>query len=213
MKKIIFAVLLATIIMNFANAQPALNQTNITAEGGNVTFLDVNLSQQNSNVWQGFYGNVSGGIFLQDANNYIFYDWSVVDSVGEVLATRFIIPDWTLVNCTNQTEIYMEEERLSITNETNMGINDTYYKITHPSFTVAGRTMAGCRSTLTNNATSSQAVFWNVLLNTNSTTTLYTVILDNDRDSYDGGTADFQLLVPVDMQTGQANYNLYVELS
>lgn len=210
-RAILFLILL--ICIGVAYADPSLNQSNITAQGGNVTFLDVNLSQQNTNIWQGFYGNVTGGIFLKDANEFVFYDWNVVDSVGEVLATRFLISDWNLINCTNQTEIYQEEERLNIPNSTNMGINDTYMNTTHPDFTVAGRPLTGCRSTLMHNSTSSQAVFWNVLLNSNSTSTVYTVILDNDKDSYDGGTADFQLLVPVDLNTGTAQYNMYVELT
>jgi hypothetical protein len=187
--------------------------SNITAQGGNVTFLDVNLSSGQTGYWQGFYGTVTGGIYLEDAVGSHFYDWNVVDAIGTVLATRDLISDWSNINCTNQTEIYEEEERLGFTNESSVGINDTFHNTTHPSFFVANREMRGCRSTLTNNQTDIQSVFWNVLLNVNSTTTVYSAILDNDRLGFNGTVSDFQLLVPVNTTTGQATYKIYVELA
>ncbi len=200
-----------------ALADPGDDPDNVTAKGGNTTFLFVNMSGGATNTWQGFYGNVTGGIFLEDAIGSHFYDWTVVDSVGEILATRELITDWSTINCTNQTEIYLEEEKLGITNASSVGVNDTYNNITHPSFYVANRQMQGCRSTLTNNQTTRSSVFWNVLLNVkmidNTTSTVYTVILDNNKIGYNGTPSDFQLLVPVNTTTGQSTYKVYVELN
>ena len=106
----------------------------------------------------------------------------------------------------------LEEKRLNIENISSSGINDTYLNTTHPNFDVAGRSMAGCRSTLTYNFTESQAVFWNVILNANATTTVYVSLIDNNKIGFNGSVVDFQLLVPVDKLTGQSLYNIYVQL-
>jgi hypothetical protein len=188
-----------------------LNQTNITAYGGNTTLLNLDLSQ-NSHLWQGFFGNINGGIKLANAENENFYDWTIVSAKGEVLATRYIVDDWSHINCTNQTEIYQEEERLSILNESSDGINDTYMNTTHPIFDVAGKLISGCRATLTDNSTDIRVVFWNILLNANATTTVYTGLMDNDVIGFNGTAVDFQLLVPVDRLAGYAVYYIYIEL-
>ncbi len=209
----LLGIILTIFLANGVLADPSINSTNITAQGGNVTFIDLNLTGQQSNIWQGFYGTVTGGITLSDGNNNTFYDWTIVSAVGEVLATRNIIPDWTIINCTNQIEIYEEEERLSILNESTNSINNTFKNTAHPSFDVGGRLMENCRSTKTSNSTTEQAVFWNILLNSNSTNTVYTVIMENDVVGFNGDIVDFQLLVPVDTDTGQSTYQLYIELT
>ncbi len=215
MKYLIIIMTLTILAFNadFVYSDPNLNQSNITAEGGNLTFLDIDLTGQNSAIWQGFFGSVTGGITLEDASGNSFYDWSVVDAVGEVMAVRGVVTDWSNINCSNQSQIYEEEERLNIPNESTDGINDTFINTNHPTFDIAKKVMSGCRATLTNNATESHSVFWNVMLNVNSTMPVYTVILDNDEIGFNGTSVDFQLLVPVNKTTGQSIYNIYVELS
>lgn len=192
-------------------SDPSLNVSNLTAGGGNVTPLNLN-GTSGSTIWQGFFGEVNGGIILEDAAGTSMYDWNLVDASGEVLAARTLISDWSTINCTNQTEIYQEEARLNISNSSTDGINDTYLNTTHPGFEVAGRVMTGCRSTLTNNSTDQKVVFWNVLLNTDTVTTIYTAIIDDGVIGFNGTATDFQLLVPVNTTTSQSTYNIYVEL-
>lgn len=192
-------------------SDPSLNVSNLTAGSGNVTPLNLNGTTESA-IWQGFFGEVGGGIVLEDAAGSSFYDWNAVDPIGEVFATRSLISDWSSINCTNQTQIYQEEDRLGISNATTDGINDTFINITHPSFEVGGRVMIGCRSTLTDNSTDPKVVFWNVLLNTDTVTTIYTAIIDNDVIGFNGTATDFQLLVPVNTTTSQSTYNIYVEL-
>lgn len=222
---LIFSVIFFLIVLNKSFAQPSganiikgessrravSNATNITAQQGNVTWITADLTQITS-VWQGFFGLVTGGIVLENANGNIFYDWNVVDAIGEIIATRNIVSDWSSVKCTNQTEIYFEEEKLNILNETSDGINDTFIYTNHPSFVLAGASLNGCRATRTHNLTNSQAVFWNVLLNTNETNTIYTVLMENNKIGFNGTEVDFQLLVPVDRLNGYATYFIYVEL-
>ena len=192
-------------------SDPSLNVSNLTAGGGNVTPLTLN-STSESTIWQGFFGEVGGGIVLEDAAGSSFYDWNAVDTAGEVFATRSLISDWSTINCTNQTQLYQEEARLNISNATADGINDTFMNTTHPSFEVGGRLMLGCRSTLTDNSTDRKVVFWNVLLNTDAVTTIYSAIIDDGVIGFNGTATDFQLLVPVNTTTSQSTYNIYVEL-
>ncbi len=213
MKKKLFALIILAfsfLIAPSVIAEPG-NQTNITAQGGNTTIITLDLSQE-SNIWQGFYGHVTGGILLSNADQESFYDWGVVDASGEVLATRQIISDWSNINCTNQIEIYLEEERLNIANKSSEGINDTYKNTTHPTIDISGRLISGCRSTLTHNSTGDKQVFWNVLLNSGPDNTVYTAIIDNDREGFNGTQIDFQLLVPTNTTTGQNTYYIYTEI-
>ena len=215
-KQITFVIALSCIIFiitqtKYVLSDPSLNVSNLTAGGGNVTPLNLNGTSE-STIWQGFFGEVNGGIILEDAAGTSMYDWNLVGASGEVLAARTLISDWSSINCTNQTEIYKEEARLNISNSSTDGINDTYLNTTHPSFEVAGRIMTGCRSTLTDNSTDQKVVFWNVLLNTNTVTTIYTAIIDDGVIGFNGTATDFQLLVPVNTTTSQSLYNIYVEL-
>ncbi|MBN2423269.1 hypothetical protein JXB41_08660 [Candidatus Woesearchaeota archaeon] len=189
----------------------ASNASNATAVAGNVTLITVDMTQI-TGIWQGYYGSVTGGIVLENAGGQTFYDWNLVDAVGEIVATRNTVSDWSNINCTNQTQIYDEEALLNITNTTSDRINDTFTNISHPSFSIASRTMSNCRATRTYNSTTSQSVFWNVLLSTNETNVVYTVIMDNDVIGFNGTIVDFQLLVPVNKDSGEATYFFYVEL-
>lgn len=200
----------ATLTPGISERKPGVNATNITAQAGNVTFLTVDLSQT-SGIWQGYYGEVTGGILLEDASGNTFYDWNVVDAVGEVYATRRVVTDWSILNCSNQTDIYMEEERLTIQNSSSEGINDTFtLTLSHPDFVANNKVISGCRCTRTYNET--EGKFWNVILNTDENTTIYTSLMDNNEIGFDGTTVDFQLLVPVNLSESISIYNIYVEL-
>ena len=194
-------------------SDPTLNNSNTTAEGGNLTPLNIYSSQQQTGRWQGFFGSVSGGITLDDGSNNTFYDWGLVEANGEILATRQIITDWSNINCSNQTEIYKEEERLDITNGSIDSINETFTNTAHPTFQVSGLTISDCRATRTYSNGTEDAAFWNVMLNVNSTLTVYTSIMDNDQIGFNESLYDFQLLVPVNWTSGQSTYNIYIELT
>ena len=183
------------------------------AQAGNVTGLNMDQSRI-SEIWQGFYGNVTGGITLEDGASNAFYDWSLATIVGEVYATRYTIPDWTGINCTNSTHWILEETTLNIPLTNKEGINETYDGTTHPTFDVGTKTFAAnaCRSVRPFNSSGLEGGFYNVLLNSNSTNTVYTAVMSDDGDSFDGGTADFEILVPVDKDTGTATYYFYTEL-
>src|SRR3990172_921160 len=53
------------------------------AQAGNVTALNID-QQRITDIWQGFFGNVSGQIVLENAVGNNFYDWSLSQVTGEV---------------------------------------------------------------------------------------------------------------------------------
>jgi hypothetical protein len=182
------------------------------AQAGNITQLNIDHSRI-TDTWQGFYGNVSGQIVLENAAGNNFYDWNYLSLTGEVYATRSSVTDWSTINCTNSTQWQSEEASLGITSTQIDGINETYSAITHPQFQIGSRIMDDCPSTRPYNATSSSSQFWNVLLNSNSINVVYAAILAENKNAFDNSTADFEILVPVNRTTGFATYFFYAELS
>src|SRR5262245_23324497 len=59
----------------------------VQAQAGNVTPLVVS-QQVSTQAWQGYYGNVTGTIVLDDASNFTLYDWSLPTPSGEIYAAN-----------------------------------------------------------------------------------------------------------------------------
>ncbi len=186
--------------------------TSQEAQAGNVTGLVINQTSI-TRIWQGFYGNVSGQIVLENAAGNNFYDWTFTTVSGQVYASRNLVSDWSNVNCTNSTQWELEETTLNIPLTSVEGINETFSLTSHPAFSVGSVTVSNCRSTRPYNATGQPGDFWNVLINSNSTNTVYVSVLADGSSAFDGGTADFELLVPTDRSTGFATYYFYAELN
>ena len=72
----------------------------IPASAGNVTKLTL-VGTSVTQTWQGFYGNITGTITLDDASNYTFYDWSLAEPQGEIYATNATVSDWSTAHCFN----------------------------------------------------------------------------------------------------------------
>jgi len=184
------------------------------AQAGNVTQLNINQSRI-TQIWQGYYGNVSGQIVLENSGGDRFYDWTYTAVTGEVYASRNTIPDWSTINCTNSTQWEAEESSLNIASADTDGINETYDTVTHPTFQVGTKTIPSnyCQATRPYNNAGAPGAWYNVLMNSNSTNTVYVVVLSEDQTAFDGSTADFELLVPTDKSSGLATYYFYVELA
>jgi hypothetical protein len=189
---------------------PSATQT--TAQAGNITQMNIDQSRI-TDTWQGFYGNVSGQIVLENGGGNNFYDWDYLSITGEVYASRTTVSSWTSINCTNSTQWQNEETSLGITSTQLDGINETYSATTHPTFFIGSRLMDNCRSTRPYNSSSSASSFWNVLLNSNANNVVYAAILAENKNAFDNSTADFEILVPVNRTTGFSTYYFYAELS
>jgi hypothetical protein len=71
------------------------------ALAGNVTELDLS-GYTITRTWQGYFGNVSGTITLEDNSNNTLYNWSVASPEGEVYAANNTVI-WTNIQCFNFT--------------------------------------------------------------------------------------------------------------
>ncbi len=181
------------------------------AQAGNITGLNINQTRISS-IWQGFYGNVSGEIVMENAAGNNFYDWTLAALTGEVYASRLSVADWSGVACTSSAQWETEETALNIPSTSVEGINETFSSTLHDPFDVGAIPIDDCPSTRPYNSSGMPGDFWNVLINTDATNVVYVSVLADDSSAFDGGTADFEILVPTDKSTGLATYYFYVEL-
>jgi hypothetical protein len=182
------------------------------AIAGNITALVLTGIAQ-TKAWQGFYGNITGSITLDDAQNYTFYNWTNAKPRGQVYATLNSSINWGSVGCfnfsdattgfANQTVI---ENYYSITFNDVDGVNETFNDTNHPTFQVGSRNMTNCPTTyIFQNDSPQRANFVNILLYdniTNQTGWIYTTLIENRTAGatnheicYDGRLCDFQILV------------------
>jgi hypothetical protein len=114
---------------------------NTSAIAGNITFLTIEGITQ-TRAWQGFYGNVSGTITLDDAENYTFYNWTAAEPGGNIYATKTThgTPSWLDVRC--------------MVHASNASNFDTHYGITQDDYDNVSNTFNG-----TLGGTFSQTVF------------------------------------------------------
>ena len=150
---------------------------------------------------------------LENSDGQNFYDWSYSTIQGEILATRDIIQDWSTLNCTNQSNMEDEESTLNIESTDIDGINDTFNALDHPAFSINAVNFDAntCPSTRAYNS-SEAGEFYNVALSHNKTSMVYVAIISDDKSAFSNSTADFEILVPTDEDTGLATYYFYAEL-
>ncbi|MFH1606208.1 MAG: hypothetical protein ABIC91_02595 [Nanoarchaeota archaeon] len=221
-----YAVPTGATVTNLSTMEGAAIAGSRSDEGGTVTILTLNTTQQNFG-WKAYVGNISGTLTLDDANGWTIYDWSLnVSAVtGEVYAARTDSITWSSVNCSgrNATEIIATEETALNFGSTDIdAINKTFSENIHDSFIVAGRsiTVNSCPSiaTYVNDTaqtynTTSRPLFQELLLD-DGTNMIYTTIFEQDKTGYDNSsTFDFQLLVADDETSGvQTTYYFFAEL-
>ncbi|RMD45943.1 hypothetical protein D6829_00725 [Candidatus Pacearchaeota archaeon] len=90
-----------TTVVN-SERSPADTPSSDGALAGNVTELTIT-GYSVTQTWQGYFGNVSGTIQLTDANDNVFYNWSVSSPQGEVYASTNDSIAWSYVQCFNFT--------------------------------------------------------------------------------------------------------------
>jgi len=201
----------------------------VQAQAGNVSELSINTTTITSG-WQGYYGNVTGTIVLDDALNNTMYSWDLADPEGEIYATRDTDGvDWGSGNiiCADISKIESEETSLNFNEggrQSKDGINETFSFNTHPAFSVSANSFAAndCGFTVSTYVNDAPGVrsFNETLLYSNSDASLIyaALIFPGGSDGFKTGTDghDFQMLVAEDghgADTSPTNYYFYVELS
>jgi hypothetical protein len=197
--------------------------TILNTSGGYIT--TINLSATAVNVrWKGFVGLVTGSFTLDDSVGSTLYDWSITSVSGEVYATRNSSTiAWSNIRCANKSLLESENFYMSHTSRDD-NITRTFNDTTHAEFFVGSVniTINTCPTlnTYINNA-SQNTDFEEVALTdstnfTNNGTIVYATVMEQDVVGFDGGTYDFQMIVPENGAlgySGRTAYYLYVELS
>lgn len=199
----------------------------VDAYAGNVSELVINHTQITLG-WQGYFGNVTGEIVLDDANNDSMYTWDYPGG-GEVFASRNSSINWTSGNviCGNITHIETEENEMNFNGgviDDVDGINETFSEDTHPEFDVGAASFNAddCDfsvSTYVDDAADADRNFNETLLYSISDVgTIYMAFIVNggaDGFRNSDATSDFQMIVPEDghgTDTSTTSYYFYVEL-
>lgn len=199
------------------------NETGVSASaytlnisGGYIQKLNLTANVQDPR-WKAFVGEVFGTFSLDDASGSTIYDWSLSTVTGNVYATRQSgSVSWSSIVCANTTTL--EEENVAM-NHTNVddNITATFSGSTHDAFYVGGVqiTANSCPTlnTYVNNAT--QDVTFEEMSLYDGSNIIYSTILEQDSTGYDGGSYDFQMIVPekgIPGYSGATAYYLYVEL-
>lgn len=222
MKRALLFILITTIIAGVAAAQsvqpdgatvtPGTPETktnatagSVNAQGGNITPVDLAGETQTRN-WQGFYGNVSGNLTLEDASGDQLFAWALAVLSGEIFASQDSSVDWTTI--AGVTDCTTDE---TITGTSNDRVNNTYTLNNSVSFDVANATItSACQAFTYVNSAPQSTDFEAVILNaTNATNTVYATRINASATAFDGTTTDYQLIVPANQTT--LTYYFYVE--
>ncbi len=219
-----------------AAADPA---DSVAAQAGNVTELNI-FGYSTTQSWQGFYGNVTGVIQLADANDDVLYNWSLASPQGEVYASLNSTISWGKVQCLNFTangtgisggetpggtnlagiNISQLEAQFSIDSDDVDGVDETFTLTDHDEFFTANLEFSEneCISTRIygDSGAGADGEFEEVLLyEPDTSSVIFTSLLENNLAGFNGAPYDFQMLVLEDGHagdTGSTPYYFYVEL-
>lgn len=204
------------------------------AIAGNITAINMHAVGQ-TKAWQGYYGNITATITLDDAAGNTFYNWSATEPRGQVYATLGTSIAWADVECYDfsadgVTAANWEtiESYYGIATDDADGVNETYTTTDHPTFFVLSQNLtAQCPTSYVFQSGAPQTDnFVNVLLydpNDIATGWIYTTLIEDKdagsssgRTCFNGQECDFQLLVNEDghgTNVATTTYYFWVELA
>lgn len=204
-----------------------IDSTNKTDEAiaGNVTELLIDNTQVTQG-WQGYYGNVTGTIVLDDAASNSLYTWAAAGE-GEVYASRNFSIDWSSgqIVCLDVGNISIENTELfpGTSGDDVDNFTSTFSETTHPAIIVGANSFTAdeCSysiATYVDDAVDADRTFNETLLFSKSHNgIIYTAILNDDSDGFKNNDVsyDFQMIVGEDGHSGDTStttYYFYVEL-
>jgi hypothetical protein len=205
-------------VLGSERANLSIEPESTIAEGGNVSAININAITITKS-WQGYYGNISGQIVLQNAQESVFYNWDIVNPTGEVYATRAIDINFATMNCTDTAGIAAEEAFIGQTTDEGDSVNNTFNQQSHPEFSVGAITIPAdtCRSTnIYVNSGPQSSNFYEVLISDAASNLAYTAIIDSNQVGFDGRPYDFQMLVGENGHFGDTQitpYYFFIEIS
>jgi hypothetical protein len=188
-----------------------------SAQGGNVTEINI-AAITITKSWQGYYGNITGQITLQDGNNNTFYNWSLTSMSGRVYATRNGSISWAVINCTNAGNRTNEETYLGQVASDSDSVSNTYSGSSHPAFNVSTSQINtdSCYTTRGYVNNNSQGANYTMILLQSRSDIIYTGIMNKSVVGFDGRQHDFELLVGENERSGSIGvtpYYFYTEFN
>jgi hypothetical protein len=210
---------------------PIGNAITKEAYAGNVTELTVS-TVSSTLGWQGYFGDVSGTITLDDASNNTMYNWALANPAGEIYASLAAVSDWDLVSCATPLNIsYHENTTYHFNTYPNGtlradqdvdGIEETFNNSFTGDFYVGStriNSTSGCSAAylFVNDAYDNAGTFTETLLyDATAQNLVFTSILqENSAVGFDSLNHDFQMLVAEDGHNGDettTTYYFYVEI-
>lgn len=199
----------------------------VEAQAGNMTPLTINSSKL-STRWQGYYGNITGTITLDDGSANTMYSWAVTNAQGEIYAVNNTnTPAWAQLECFNFSD---DTQNITLSNlEGSLGtistndesVNNTFNLSLTNTFTIGESNTiqgsVGCRavSLYVNNGPDELRFNETILFNNASKDSIvYTTIIEQDETGFSGSTLDFQMIVGDNGDDSVAtSYYFFVELS
>jgi hypothetical protein len=206
---------------NSTRAQPT-SPDSVSAQAGNVTEMNV-FGYSITQSWQGYFGNVSGTLTLADSANSAMYNWSVASPRGQIYSSTNDTVQWAYSQCFNYTASgTLEDDTAQAGNTSLYGLNLTqleemfnipFYAVdgVNETFSLSGVqghgpfytsnlefTEGECKSTriFGDGGSQTKGEFEEILLYEPETSSvIFTSILDEDLFGFDGKTHDFQMLV------------------
>jgi hypothetical protein len=214
-------------VLNSTRATPDPSTT-VQASAGNVTTLGISGSTT-TQTWQGYVGNISGVLVLQDSLNFTLYNWSDSSPRGEIFASNDTIDFSTgNIECYNFTRTgdgYLArasyESVLGLDEQSADGVNETFSLGTnYGGFFVGALNISGpCPETQLFNSSGEKSPnqFNEVLLyEKTKNNVIYTAVIeDMYRPGFNGGLWNFEMIVGVNGHNGSTTpwtYYFYIEL-
>jgi len=214
--------------------------SNHSALAGNITELTIFAGDGASQSWQGYYGNVSGGLSLGDNSDNIMYNWSLVTPSGEVYASTNSSVTWANIQCLNfsATGTYTDESgnggttNQDGTNATILeneygfsssdldGIDETFAVNNHDLFYTSSLEFSAdeCKSLqlFNNESQVEDGSFEEIILYEPVTkSVVFTSILEDSKLGFNNKAVDFQMLVPENghgTDTATTTYYFFIEI-
>lgn len=212
----------------------------VPAQAGNVSVLNI-IDSRNTQFWQGYYGNISGRVVLDDGLNATMFAWELASPSGEIYATNNSgSVNWNNMSCVNFTgnadehsngrinlstlvvQFNMNTSNQILENLSRDAFNYTFNTTFSGYFTVGTSSISAASKcpqayTFVNEAWQTSR-FPEVLMHDNQSSLVFASILENDKNGYQAGNDDlndFQLMVAEDGTPGKeaaSTYYFYVEL-
>jgi len=195
----------------------------IATQAGNATEMNIN-GVSNTNIWAGFFGNLTGLIQLADSAGNVMYNWTQLNPSGQIYASNGSNVDWTVVQCFNFTatgdgsgdvaeeigggynlygaNLSTLELLFGITENDADGVNETFEDDTrtHAPFFTSGYLFDSneCPTTYVYDTagTGTSGNFEEILLwDAMRNNTIFTALIEQDVSGFDSQQHDFEIMV------------------